>query len=211
MPEPAAPRLLMARHGLTTWAESGQHTGRTDIPLLPQGEVRATLLGRRLHAAPWNGLPGAEVRTSPLSRSVRTCELAGFGDRATTWAALAEVDYGDYEGLTTAQIQQHRPGWQLWQDGTPGGESLDAVSARADEVVAWARASTADKLVFAHGHILCAVAARWLDQEVDFAAHLRLGPASLTVLGAQHGIPALLRWNDNAHVQQDSSATADDA
>ncbi|MGW2395782.1 histidine phosphatase family protein [Kitasatospora sp. NPDC001664] len=204
MPGTEGPRLLMARHGLTAWARSGQHTGRTDLPLLPLGERRAELLGRRLRAAPWNGLEGAEVRTSPLARARRTCELAGFGDRATVWEALAEVDYGEYEGLTTAQIHQRRPDWQLWRDGTPGGEGLDAITARADAVVTWARNGDGDRLVFAHGHILCAVAARWLGQPVGFAAQLRLGPGSLSVLGLQHGVPALLRWNDDAHVQADA-------
>ncbi|MFI5530312.1 histidine phosphatase family protein [Kitasatospora sp. NPDC051853] len=197
------PRLLMARHGLTEWARTGQHTGRTDLPLLPLGERRARLLGERLRAAPWDGLPGAEVRTSPLARARRTCELAGFADRATVWEALAEVDYGAYEGLTTAQIRQRRPDWQLWRDGTPGGEDPEAIGARADAVVAWAREGSGDRLVFAHGHVLCAVAARWLGQPVGFAARLRLGPASLSVLGVQHGVPALLRWNDDAHVQAD--------
>ncbi|WP_037608401.1 histidine phosphatase family protein [Streptacidiphilus rugosus] len=203
MPEDAKPRLFLVRHGLTEWARTGQHTGRTDVPLLPLGERRARLLGARLQAAPWNGLPDFEVRTSPLQRARRTCELVGFGDRAADWDALVEVDYGDYEGLSTAQIHQQRPDWQLWRDGCPGGESLDAVSARADRVVAWAVAGTADKLVFAHGHILCAVAARWLGQDVSFAGQLRLGPASLSVLGWYHGTPALHRWNDNAHVQAD--------
>ncbi|RKE16844.1 histidine phosphatase family protein [Streptomyces sp. TLI_171] len=209
MPEPAVPRLLMARHGLTEWARTGRHTGRTDLPLLPLGERRAELLGRRLHAAPWDGLPGAEIRTSPLSRARRTCELAGFGDRATTWDALVEADYGDYEGLTTAQIQQRQPDWQLWRDGTPGGERLAAISERADAVVAWARSGNGDRLVFAHGHILCAVAARWLGQPVGFAARLRLSATSLSILGAQHGVPALLRWNDNAHVQADHLVPTD--
>ncbi|SEL50130.1 histidine phosphatase family protein [Streptacidiphilus jiangxiensis] len=198
---PTPHRLLLARHGLTEWALTGRHTGRTDIPLLPKGRQRARLLGQRLHRPPWDDLPHAQIRTSPLLRARQTCDQAGFGDRATDWDLLVEVDYGDYEGLTTDQIHQQRPDWQLWRDGTPGGETLAEISDRADAVVAWSRAAATDVLVFAHAHFLRAVAARWLGNDVSFAARLELSPASLSVLGWEHGQPTLAHWNDNSHTE----------
>ncbi|MCF3961460.1 histidine phosphatase family protein [Streptomyces fuscigenes] len=194
-------RLFLVRHGRTAWSVSGQHTGRTDIPLLEEGRADAKALGERLHRAPWSGLPGAEVRTSPLVRAAETCELAGFGDRAGRWDALMEFHYGAYEGLTPAQITESRPGWFIWRDGVPGGESLAEVSARADEVVAWARSAERDAVVFAHGHILRAIGARWLGEPVSFASRIRLAPASLSVLGWAYGAPAVEVWNDTAHLE----------
>ncbi|MGW1834997.1 histidine phosphatase family protein [Streptomyces sp. BBFR2] len=195
-----APRILLARHGQTEWSLSGRHTGRTDIPLLEEGRRGAKLLGERLHRAPWDGLPGVEVRTSPLRRAAETCELAGFGDRAERWDALMEVDYGAYEGLTPAQIKERRPGWLLWRDGVPEGETLAEVAARADRVIDWARAADRDVLVFAHGHILRSLGARWLGLDVSFAARIRLDPTSLSVLGWAYGEPAIERWNDTGHL-----------
>ncbi|WP_149830356.1 histidine phosphatase family protein [Streptomyces tailanensis] len=195
-----APRILLARHGQTEWSLLGKHTGRTDIPLLEEGRRGAKLLGERLHGAPLVGLPGVEVRTSPLSRARDTCELAGFGDRATAWDTLMEVDYGAYEGLTPAEIQSSRPGWLMWRDGVPEGETLQQLTARADEVVAWARSAERDVLVFAHGHILRSIAARWLGLGLDFAARVRLNPTSLSVLGWAYGDPAIESWNDTGHL-----------
>ncbi|CAM5534835.1 histidine phosphatase family protein [Streptomyces abikoensis] len=195
-----APRILLARHGQTAWSLSGKHTGRTDIPLLDEGRRGAKLLGERLHRAPWDGLPGVEVRTSPLLRAHETCELAGFGDRATPWDALMEWDYGAYEGMTPAEIKAQRPGWLIWRDGVPGGETTAEISARADEVVEWARSADRDVLVFAHGHILRTIAARWMGEDVFFGSRIRLEPTSLSVLGWAYGAPALERWNDTGHL-----------
>ncbi|MEH6379876.1 histidine phosphatase family protein [Streptomyces sp. KLMMK] len=195
-----APRILLARHGQTEWSLSGKHTGRTDIPLLDEGRRGAKLLGERLHRAPWDGLPDVEVRTSPLLRAHETCELAGFGDRATAWDALMEWDYGDYEGMTPAEIKAQRPGWLIWRDGVPGGETLAEVSARADEVVEWARSADRDVLIFAHGHILRTIGARWLGLDISFAARIRLDPTSLSILGWAYDAPALERWNDTGHL-----------
>ncbi|MDX3694215.1 histidine phosphatase family protein [Streptomyces europaeiscabiei] len=195
-----APRILLARHGQTEWSLLGKHTGRTDIPLLEEGRRGAKLLGERLHRAPLDGLPGVDVRTSPLSRARETCDLAGFGDRATEWDMLMEVDYGAYEGLTPAEIQAFRPGWLMWRDGVPEGETLRRLSVRADEVVAWARSEDRDVLVFAHGHILRCIAARWLGLDLDFAARIRLNPTSLSVLGWAYGDPAIESWNDTGHL-----------
>ncbi|MEV1020737.1 histidine phosphatase family protein [Streptomyces sp. NPDC050264] len=198
-----APRILLARHGQTEWSLSGRHTGRTDIPLLEEGRRGAKLLGERLHRAPYEGLPGVEVRTSPLVRASETCELAGFGERATAWDALMEWDYGAYEGLTPAQIQEMRPGWFIWRDGVPDGETLAEVTARADEVVSWARSADRDGrdlLVFAHGHILRSIGARWLGLPLDFASRIRLNPTSLSVLGWAYGEPAIETWNESGHL-----------
>jgi probable phosphoglycerate mutase len=195
-----APRILLARHGQTAWSLSGRHTGRTDIPLLEEGRAGARLLGERLHRPPWSGLPDAEVRTSPLIRARETCDLAGFGDRAREWDALMEFDYGAYEGMTPDEIKAVRPDWFIWRDGVPDGESLARVAARADEVVAWARSADRDVLVFAHGHILRAIGARWLGEDVAFAARIRLAPTSVSVLGWAYGAPAIEVWNDTAHL-----------
>ncbi|MFE9407546.1 histidine phosphatase family protein [Streptomyces sp. NPDC006704] len=198
----AAPRILLARHGQTEWSLAGKHTGRTDIPLLEEGRRGAKLLGERLHRAPWDGLPGVEVRTSPLVRAAETCQLAGFGERAEPWDALMEYDYGAYEGMAPPEIQAVRPGWFIWRDGVPDGESLAQVSARADEVVAWARSAGRDVLIFAHGHILRSIAARWLGEDISFAARVRLDPTSLSVLGWAYGAPAVERWNDTGHLER---------
>ncbi|MFI8927764.1 histidine phosphatase family protein [Streptomyces sp. NPDC053474] len=195
-----APRILLARHGQTQWSLSGKHTGRTDIPLLDEGRRGAKLLGERLHRAPYDGLPGVEVRTSPLSRARETCEIAGFGDRAAEWDALMEFDYGAYDGLTPADIQAIRPGWFIWRDGVPDGETLAQVSARADEVIDWARGADRDVLVFAHGHILRAIGARWLGNDISFASRIRLNPTSLSVLGWAYGEPAIESWNETGHL-----------
>ncbi|MGW0532172.1 histidine phosphatase family protein [Streptomyces sp. NPDC003032] len=195
-----APRILLARHGQTEWSLSGKHTGRTDIPLLDEGRRGAKLLGERLHRAPYDGLPDVEVRTSPLSRARETCEIAGFGDRARTWDALMEFDYGDYEGMTPADIRAVHPGWFIWRDGVPRGETLARVAARADEVVEWARSAERDVLVFAHGHILRVIGARWLGLDIDFAARIRLNPTSVSVLGWAYGEPAIESWNETGHL-----------
>ncbi|MGP3944489.1 histidine phosphatase family protein [Streptomyces sp. 6N106] len=194
------PRILLARHGQTRWSLSGKHTGRTDIPLLDEGRRGAKLLGERLHHGPWAGLPDAEVCTSPLSRAKETCGLAGFGDRAREWDALLEWDYGAYEGMTPAEIKATRPDWLIWRDGVPEGESIASIEARADEVVEWARSADRDVLVFAHGHILRTLGARWLGHDASFAARIRLDPTSLSVLGWAYGEPAIERWNDTGHL-----------
>ncbi|WP_328538623.1 histidine phosphatase family protein [Streptomyces sp. NBC_00344] len=196
-----APRMLLARHGQTEWSLSGRHTGRTDIALLDEGRRGAKLLGERLHRSPWNGVPDAGVLTSPLVRASETCALAGFADRAEEWDGLLEWNYGAYEGLTPAEIQSIRPGWFIWRDGVPGGESVADITARADEVVERVRTADRDVLVFAHGHILRALAARWLGYDLTFAARIRLAPTSLSLLGWAYDAPAVERWNDTGHLE----------
>jgi probable phosphoglycerate mutase len=195
-----APRILLVRHGQTEWSATGRHTGRTDIPLTEEGRRTARLLRERLHRAPWSGLPDVEVRTSPLARARETCDLVGFGDRAEPWDALLEWDYGSHEGMTPRQIAEVRPGWLVWRDGAPDGESVRAMSRRVDETIAWARSADRDVLVFAHGHFLRALCARWLGHGLSFGATVRLDPASLSVLGWAYGAPAVERWNDTGHL-----------
>jgi len=193
-------RLVVVRHGQTAWSRTGRHTGTTDLPLEEEGRVQAQALGSRLA-----GHRFAEVLVSPLRRARQTCALAGFGEAATVVDDLAEWDYGEYEGLTTDEIRSRRPGWTIWRDGVPGGETLADVAARADRVVARVRAlgerpdgpgGTVDVLAFAHAHILRVLTARWLGESSTFGARLVLGPAAPSVLGAERETPALLRWND---------------
>jgi probable phosphoglycerate mutase len=185
-------RLVVVRHGATAWSTAGRHTGRTDVPLEPHGEVQARALAGRLGSHQFS-----RVLVSPLGRARRTCELAGFRDRAEVWPDLAEWDYGGYEGLTSAEIRRDRPGWRLWVDGVPGGERLEDVAARADRVVDAVRAGRGDVLAFAHGHVLRVVAARWMGMAPAAAGHLLLAPAALGVLTWEHGLPALGRWDDD--------------
>lgn len=195
------PRLILVRHGQTEWSRSGRHTGRTDILLAEEGRDAARLLGKRLRRSPWEAFPGAQVRTSPLVRARETCELAGFGDRAQEWDALMEWDYGAYEGRTSPEIREERPGWVIWRDGVIGGETSWQVANRADQVVAWAKDSDTDCVVFAHGHFLRTLAARWLHLDPARGMVLSLAPASLSVLGWEYGDPAVTLWNDVAHLQ----------
>lgn len=191
------PCIYLARHGETTWSLTGQHTGRTDLPLTKRGERNAQRLGKRLA-----GHSFAEVFTSPLKRASRTCELAGFGSVAKTDPDLVEWNYGDYEGLTTPQIQVKHPGWQLFRDGCPGGESPEQVGRRADRVVTRLREIPGDGLVFSSGHFLRVLAARWLGLEPAAGKYLILKTASLSGLGYEHNLslPVIEFWDDTACV-----------
>jgi broad specificity phosphatase PhoE len=195
--EKALPEVYLARHGETAWSLSGQHTGRTDIPLTPRGERHAVGLGERLR-----GTMFAQVLTSPLSRARRTCELAGYGEWAEIDPDLLEWDYGQYEGRRTADIRRERPGWYLFRDGCPGGESVAAIGARADRLIARLRAIDGRVLLFSHGHVLRVLAARWLGLPAGDARHFLLSTAALSVLGYEHHLdePAIRLWNDDRHV-----------
>jgi broad specificity phosphatase PhoE len=190
------PEVYLARHGETAWTLTGQHTGRTDIPLTARGERNAQSLAQRL-----TGVVFARVLTSRLARALRTCVLAGFGGQAEIDADLQEWDYGQYEGQRTADIRQERPGWDLFRDGCPGGESVEAVGARADRVMARLRGVEGNVLVFSHGHFLRVLAARWLGLTAGAARHFVLSTAALSILGYEHtrDEPALRLWNDNRH------------
>ena len=191
------PVFHLARHGETAWSLSGQHTGLTDLPLTENGQRSARGLGERLQ-----GLTFATVLTSPLQRAVQTCALAGFGARAEVDRDLLEWDYGDYEGRRTAEIHVERPGWQLFRDGCPGGESPDQVGARADRVVNRMRAATGGLLLFSSGHFLRVLAARWLGLESAAGRYFVLSTASLSVLGYEHdrSEPVIRLWDDTRHV-----------
>jgi probable phosphoglycerate mutase len=194
----ALPVIHLARHGDTAWTVSGQHTGRTDLPLTERGERNARALGERLR-----GRKFTRVFTSPLQRAVRTCELAGFSGAAEEDPDLVEWDYGEYEGRRTAEIHAERPGWLLFRDGCPGGEAPDEVGARADRVIARLRAVGGDVLLFSSGHFLRVLTARWLGLDVAAGAYFVLGTASLSTLGYEHDRtePAIRLWNDTHHVE----------
>jgi probable phosphoglycerate mutase len=191
------PEIYLARHGETAWTISRQHTGLTDIPLLRQGEEDAIQLGQRL-----DGLAFAKILVSPLGRARRTCEMAGFGSKAEVDLELHEWNYGDYEGRRTADIRQERPGWYLFRDGCPGGESVAAIGARADRVISRLRTVNGDVLLFSHGHFLRVLTARWLGLPAGDAHLFVLSTAALSILGYEHRLeePAILLWNDNCHV-----------
>ena len=195
----ALPVVYLARHGETAWSVSGQHTGLTDLPLTPRGERNARLLGRRL-----SGLAFARVFTSPLQRTARTCELAGFGSVAEIDADLVEWNYGQYEGRRTAEILAERPGWQLFRDGCPGGESPAQIGARADRVVNRMRAIEGQVLLFSSAHFLRVLAGRWLGLETSAGRYFLLGTASLSAVGYEHGLaePAIRLWNETRHVAE---------
>jgi len=187
------PALYLARHGETAWTLSGQHTGRTDVPLTERGEQDARRLGDRLR-----GLSFAQVLTSPLQRASRTCELAGFGSAATQDRDLLEWNYGRYEGRTSADIHKERPDWDLFRDGCPDGEKAADVGARVDRVIARARAAQGDVLLFSSAHVLRVLAARWLGLEPGGGRYFLLATASLSVLGYEHNRsqPVIRLWDD---------------
>ncbi len=193
------PEVFLARHGETAWAISGQHTGLTDIPLTERGERNARSLGERLR-----GLSFTEVHSSPLHRATRTCELAGFEGQAKADPDLVEWDYGDYEGRRTVDIRVDAPGWFLFRDGSPGGESVEAVGARVDRVIGRLRGIEGRVLLFGHGHFFRVLAARWLGLPAGDARHFLLGTAALSVLGYEHNPeePVVKLWNDDRHVDQ---------
>jgi probable phosphoglycerate mutase len=190
------PVIFLARHGETAWSVTGQHTGLTDLPLTERGERNALRLGKRLA-----GLVFAKVLTSPLQRAVRTCELAGFGGAAEVDPDLVEWNYGDYEGVRTVEIHAVRPGWQLFRDGCPNGESPGQIGARADRVVSRVRAIKGNVLIFSSGHFLRVFAARWLGLEPSAGKFFMLNTASLSALSYEHDLsqPAIRFWNDTRH------------
>ena len=189
--------IYLARHGETAWSLSGQHTGLTDLPLTKRGECNARLLGERL-----KGLEFAGVFTSPLQRARRTCELAGFGCGAEVERDLVEWNYGEYEGLSTADIHARRPDWELVRDGFPGGESFEEIGKRADRIVNRVRSVNGTVLLFSSGHFLRVLAARWLGLEPQGAWYFLLDTTSLSTLTYEHNAkePAIGFWNDTHHV-----------
>jgi probable phosphoglycerate mutase len=187
--------LWLFRHGETAWSLSGQHTGRTDLPLTDAGRQRAKAIGRRLQ-----GRRFALVLSSPLARALETCRLAGYGEVAERTDDLREWDYGEYEGRRTGDIRTERPGWSLWRDGVPGGETVDQVAARAQRVIATALAAPGDVALFAHGHILRVLTASWLGLPPDGGRLFALGTAAVSVLGFERDTSVVVKWNQDSHL-----------
>ena len=195
----ALPIIYLARHGETAWSLSGQHTGRTDIPLTERGERQARALGERLQEPDF-----AKILVSPSQRARRTAELAGFGSTAEIDPDLAEWDYGRYEGRRTAEILAERPGWLLFRDGCPEGETAAQVGARADRVIERVHAAHGNVLLFSSSHILRVLAARWLRLDAAAARCFLLGTASLSILDHEHNNraePAIRLWNEIGEVE----------
>lgn len=190
--------VYIVRHGETAWSLSGQHTGLTDLPLTERGEANAGRLRGRLE-----NLTFAKVFRSPLMRATRTCELAGFGPVAEADPNLLEWNYGDYEGLKSAEIHQKRPNWQLFRDGCPNGESPAQVASRADDVLRRVHAIRGNVLIFSSGHFLRMLALRWLGLEILAGKFFALDAASVSLLGADHGgtQPVIQLWNDTRHLE----------
>jgi probable phosphoglycerate mutase len=186
------PEIYLVRHGETEWALSGRHTGRTDIPLTAKGEEAARALAARLADRPF-----AAVWSSPSQRAMRTCALAGFEARRVVDPDLAEWDYGAYEGITTREILAGRPGWQMFRDGCPKGESAADVGTRADAVIARVCSANATLLIFSSAHFLRVLAARWIGLPPEGGARLVLDTASISILGYEHDLtePVIRRWN----------------
>ena len=185
-----ADNVVLVRHGETEWSRDGRHTGRTDIPLTEEGRRQAAELTATLGARPF-----ALVLSSPLQRALETCRLAGYGARALVRPELMEWDYGRYEGRTSRQIVAENPGWSLWRDGGPDGETPADVGRRVDRVIAEVRRVAGDVLIFAHGHVLRVLAARWLGEPPGGGRHYALQTAALSVLGYEHEDPVISRWN----------------
>jgi broad specificity phosphatase PhoE len=183
--------VWLVRHAETEWSRSGKHTGRTDVPLTDAGRERARELGSRLE-----GRDFAVVLVSPLERARETARLAGLGDPCQVREDLLEWDYGDYEGITTAEIREDRPDWYLWRDGVPNGETADEVASRCDRVVEEILGVDGDVAVFAHGHVLRALGARWLEEPVGFGGRLYLSTGSLSVLGFEREVRVIRLWNE---------------
>ena len=186
------PEVVLVRHGETEWSATGRHTGRTDVPLTDAGRERAKQLG---------GLMGdrkfALVLSSPLERARETARLAGYGDAdCQVREDLLEWDYGDYEGVTTADIRKDRPGWYLWTDGVPNGETADEVGARCDRIIDEILGTDGDTALFAHGHVLRALSARWVQEPVSFGGRLFLSTGSICVLGFEREVRVVRRWNE---------------
>ena len=186
--------LWLVRHGETEWSASGRHTGTTDIPLTEQGEAQAEALGELVRERR-GGRPFARVLTSPLARALETCRLAGYADEARTTDDLREWDYGDYEGRKTVDIREERPGWTLFDDGVPNGETAPQVGARADRVIAAAADAGGDVALFAHGLVLRVLAARWLAFAPEDGRRFGLDTATLSVLGHEREVRVLRLWN----------------
>jgi broad specificity phosphatase PhoE len=183
--------VVLVRHGETEWSRSGRHTGRTEVGLTEHGREQAEAVGAALRDRHF-----ALVLTSPLGRALETCRLAGFGDRAVQRDELMEWDYGAYEGRTTAEVREERPGWTLWRDGVPEGETVEQVGERVDRVLDDLRPLDGDALLFAHGHVLRVLTARWLELDPDAGRLFALDPATISALGYERETSVIQLWNE---------------
>ena len=193
--------IWLFRHGATEWSESGRHTGSTDLPLIAAGRDRAAALGRRL-----NGRPFTLVLSSPLMRALETCRLAGYGEVVQVTDDLVEWDYGDFEGRRTVDIQEERPGWSLWSDGVPNGETAEQVGQRAAKVLARAASAGGDVALFSHGHMLRVLSACWLGLPPTRGQMFALGTGTVSVLGFEHDYRVIRRWNQRSDLVEVSAA-----
>lgn len=184
------PEVVLVRHGETAWTRAGKHTGYTDVPLTQRGRDDARALGVELSRRQF-----ALVLTSPLTRAQETCRLAGLGAVAARRDELTEWDYGAYEGRTTIEIRKEHPGWTLWRDGVPDGETAAEVGERADRIIDELRAAAGDAAVFAHGHVLRVLAARWLGLQPDAGRLFALDPGTISILGYERETSVIREWN----------------
>ena len=189
-----SPETLLIRHGETEWSRDGKHTGRTDVPLTETGRREAALVAARLR-----GRRFARVLSSLLQRASETCRLV-LGDVAEIRGELQEWDYGAYEGRTTAEIRAERPGWLLWTDGAPGGEGAEDVGRRVDGVVSELREAAGDVAVFAHGHLLRVLAARWLGLPASEGRLFALDTTTISILGYEREVAVIRLWNEDCHL-----------
>ena len=187
--------IVLVRHGETAWSQSGKHTGRTDVPLTDAGIRQSVRLGDTLR-----GRRFALVLASPLQRAAETCRLAGLGDAAVFREDLMEWDYGAYEGRTTAEIRVEVPGWSLWRDGVPGGETAADVGRRVDRVIEEVGAFDRDVVLFAHGHVLRVLAARWIGLPPSEGRLFALDPGTISALGHERETPVIRRWNESGQL-----------
>ncbi len=194
-PERRQQLVVLVRHGETEWSRAGRHTGRSDIPLDSEGVAQAGWLGQMLRE--WRF---SCVLVSPLRRARSTCEIAGWAGQAQSDPDVQEWDYGVYEGRTAEEIQEERPGWTIWRDGVVGGETIDDVSRRAELVVARVRKVSGDVAIFAHGHFLRILAARWCGLPPLAAEHLAFSAGAVSTVGWDRGSPIIWRWNDTSHL-----------
>jgi broad specificity phosphatase PhoE len=183
-------QVYLIRHGATEWSTSGKHTGLTDLPLIDEGRRNAERLRPHLREIDF-----ARVITSPLQRARETCELAGLCEEAEEDADLVEWNYGDYEGVTSDQIHKDRPNWMVFTDGCPNGEMPADVGARVDRIIAKARAIDGNVALFAHGHVLRVLAARWTELTPEDGRHFKLDTSTVNILGYYHDSPAIVVWN----------------
>jgi probable phosphoglycerate mutase len=187
--------VVLVRHGETEWSKSGKHTSITDVPLTEEGRRMASLVGKAL-----KGHRFAKVLCSPLSRALETCSIAGYGAQAEIRDELLEMNYGRYEGLTTAEIRKSQPGWSIWSGPIPGGETLEQVGLRCDRIIAEIRSVAGDVLLFSHGHILRILGARWVALPPDGGRLLALATAAISTLGYEREQPVISLWNSEAHL-----------